>query len=47
LGPAYSSLCDIALGDAVAAVHPLEGQGISFRLTPTGSDALFADGLED
>jgi len=47
LGPAYLSLCDLSQGDTVPALHPINGQGITFRLVSTGGDSLFADGLED
>lgn len=46
-GPAYLGLCDLAQGDPLVAVHPIDSQGVTFRLMPAGSDVLFANGIED
>lgn len=47
VGPAYLGLCDLTQGDVIPAVQPINGQGVSFRLTPANADALFADGMEE
>ncbi len=47
IGPAYLGLCSLTQGVDVSSLHAIDGQGITFRLHPTGSDILFASGMED
>jgi hypothetical protein len=47
IGPAYVGLCNLAQGVDVPAQHAIDGQGIIFRLQPSGSDIVFANGMED